>query len=65
MLQRRMSKGYSRDDMCSVVKLYEEWANVEVKKQGVRKASNQEVFLNGFPKSFTVKINSKMTGLIL
>ena len=32
MLQTSMSKGYAGEDMCSVVKLYEEWANVEVKK---------------------------------
>ncbi|WP_240689051.1 NAD(P)-dependent oxidoreductase [Ammoniphilus sp. YIM 78166] len=32
MLQMGMSKGYSKEDVCSVVKLYEEWANVEVKK---------------------------------
>lgn len=32
MLQTSMSKGYAAEDMCSIVKLYEEWANVEVKK---------------------------------
>jgi len=26
-------KGYAEEDVCSVVKCYEEWAKVEVKKQ--------------------------------
>jgi 3-hydroxyisobutyrate dehydrogenase-like beta-hydroxyacid dehydrogenase len=32
MLQMSMTKGYSYEDACAVVKVYEEWANVEVKR---------------------------------
>ena len=32
MLQMAILKGYANEDMCSVVKCYEEWAGVEVTK---------------------------------
>ena len=32
MLQMAILKGYANEDMCSVIKCYEEWAGVEVKK---------------------------------
>lgn len=32
MLHMSMSKGFSEEDMCAVVKCYEEWAGMEIKK---------------------------------
>ena len=32
MLNMALAKGYGREDVCSVVKCYEEWAHIEVRK---------------------------------
>ena len=34
MLQMAITQGYGDEDMCSVIKTYEEWSGIEVKKSG-------------------------------
>ncbi|RKD24966.1 hypothetical protein BEP19_03780 [Ammoniphilus oxalaticus] len=36
MLQIAMTKGFAQEDMCSVIKCYEEWAGIEVKARDLK-----------------------------